>query len=168
MTQTTKPLLALIARDLMSRHLLMVPQEMSLQGAARLLSRAQVTGAPVVDDQGRCVGIVSATDFLHLAERDELPCGNHSDSRHSMDWEMDDENRQPDQVEKPKVRDVMTHDPVMVQEQTPIGQLSKMMLDAHIHRVVVADGQQRPIGIVSTTDILAALSQADHGIDGDV
>jgi CBS domain-containing protein len=168
MTQTTKPLLSLNARDLMTRHLLMVPQEMSLQGAARMLSRAQVTGAPVVDEQGQCVGIVSATDFLHLAERDEFPCRDHGASQHSMDWEMDDDAHDPKLADKAKVRDVMTLDPVMVEERTPIGELAKMMLDAHIHRVIVADAQQRPVGIVTTTDILAALSQADHGIDGDV
>jgi CBS-domain-containing membrane protein len=36
------------------------------------------------------------------------------------------------------------------------------MLDAHIHRVVVVDaGSQRPIGIVSSTDMLAAITRAE-------
>src|SRR5262245_28497936 len=63
-----KPLFSLTAADLMSRNLVLVPQEMSLQGAARLLSGAQVSGAPVVDGQGRCRGVLSNTDFLHWAE----------------------------------------------------------------------------------------------------
>lgn len=158
MTISMKPLLAWTARDLMSRHLLMVPQEMSIQGAARMLSRAQVTGAPVIDEDGRCVGVVSATDFLHLAENDQLPCRHHSNCAHSSDWEMDAHVEGAE--EAPTVRDVMTLDPVMVTEKTPIAELARMMLDAHIHRVIVADEHQHPIGIVSTTDILAALSQA--------
>lgn len=167
MTLTTKPLLAWTAHELMTRHLLMVPHEMSIQGAARMLSRAQVTGAPVVDDQGKCVGIVSATDFLHLAERDDLPLRHHQEGcAHSSDWEMDGHVEGTANAQMPTVCDVMTLDPVMVEEHTPIGRLAKMMLDAHIHRVIVADSEQRPIGIVTTTDILAALSQADYGEDG--
>ncbi|MBX9677377.1 MAG: CBS domain-containing protein [Gemmataceae bacterium] len=152
-TPTTKRLLEWTARDLMTRHLLMVPQEMQIQGAARMLSRAQVTGAPVVDEQGKCVGVVSATDFLHLVEQDELPL------RHREEIEAEgDANPQI-----PTVREVMTRDPVMVEERTPIARLAKMMLDARIHRAIVADAQQRPVGIVTTTDILAALSRADSG-----
>ncbi len=53
MVVTRKPLLALTTADLMSRDVTMIPQTMSLRTAARLLSKAHVTGAPVVDDQGR-------------------------------------------------------------------------------------------------------------------
>jgi len=41
----------------------------------------------------------------------------------------------------------------------PIGDLANMMIDAHIHRVIVVDSNERPIGIVSTTDILAAVAR---------
>ena len=39
-----------------------------------------------------------------------------------------------------------------------------MMMDAHIHRVIVVEtATDRPIGIVSSTDILAALARAAQG-----
>src|SRR5262245_58405041 len=73
MRTTTKPLLALTAGDLMTRDVLTLSQEMSLRDAARLLVRHQIGGAPVVDAQGRCVGVLSATDFVRRAEaRDEV------------------------------------------------------------------------------------------------
>lgn len=162
-TLTMKPLLEWTAADLMSRHLLMVPHEMSIQGAARMLSRAQVTGAPVVDSEGRCVGVVSATDFLHWAERDHPTCRDGA-CNHASDWEMDVAHSEA----QPTVRDVMTLEPVMAHEEARIHELARMMLDAHIHRVIVADERSRPIGIVTTTDILAALSRAgasEGGID---
>ena len=71
-----KPLLELTAADLMSRMLVLVPSEMSLPGAARLLSQAHVSGAPVVDAAGRCVGVLSATDFVRWAQ-------NHRGEGHS-------------------------------------------------------------------------------------
>ncbi len=48
-----KPLLALRAEDVMSREMVTIPRRMSLRNAASLLRRAQVSGAPVVDEQGR-------------------------------------------------------------------------------------------------------------------
>src|SRR4051812_17557451 len=62
-----KPLTALTAEDLMSREVITVPTGMSLRGAALLLTRAHVSGAPVVDERGRCVGVLSTSDFLKLA-----------------------------------------------------------------------------------------------------
>src|SRR6478672_10139452 len=134
-------LMAKTARDLMSRHLLLVPQEMSIHGAARLLSRAQVTGAPVVDEDGRCVGVVSATDFLHLAENESFADRSHSTD--PADREADD---RAEEEHAPKVKDMMTPDPVVVGENTPIARIARMMLDAHIHRVMVSDEHQHPIG----------------------
>jgi predicted transcriptional regulator len=40
--------------------------------------------------------------------------------------------------------------------------LARMMLDAHIHRVIVVDEQNRPVGVVSSTDILAAVVAEDR------
>lgn len=53
----------------------------------------------------------------------------------------------------------MTGDPVTVPGGATIGELAQMMLDARIHRVIVVDHNERPIGIVSSTDVLAAVAR---------
>jgi CBS domain-containing protein len=55
----------------------------------------------------------------------------------------------------------MTTDIVTIGPQTPLPRLARMMLDAHIHRVIVVDDAQRPIGVVSSTDLVAALAYSD-------
>jgi CBS domain containing-hemolysin-like protein len=52
----------------------------------------------------------------------------------------------------------MTTDVVSVEPQMPLAELARMMIDAHIHRVFVLDEQRRPVGVISSTDILAALA----------
>ena len=59
-----RPLLGLTAADLMTAPVMTIPEEMSLSEAARLLSGAHVSGAPVVDAEGRCVGVLSSSDFV--------------------------------------------------------------------------------------------------------
>jgi CBS domain-containing protein len=52
----------------------------------------------------------------------------------------------------------MTADVVTAGPQTPLPELARTMIDAQIYRVIVVNRQHRPIGIVSITDILAALA----------
>jgi hypothetical protein len=54
----------------------------------------------------------------------------------------------------------MTKDPVLIGPATPIADLARTMVDAHIHRVIVVDmACQRPLGVVSTMDILAVVAR---------
>lgn len=144
------------ASDLMSQAVVLVPREMSLCAAARLLAQARVSGAPVVDVDGRCIGVLSNTDFLHYAEREGRrgPC--HTEAMHA--WQIVADESTGDE----RVNDFMTRDPVTVPPETPIQRLARMMIDAHIHRLIVVDKDERPIGVVSSTDILAAVARTDN------
>jgi CBS domain-containing protein len=206
MPAVTKPLLALTAGDLMTREVVRLPEEMPLREAARLLLRSHVGGAPVVDGQGKCVGVVSAVDFLRHAHRrgevtratapplpitcsfqvthrrpdgsevtlctlppgvcpiqakqkgtsgEELPVCSQPHCV-LVDWQVVDLEKLPTD----EVRQFMTADPVMVQPDVSIRALARLMMDAHIHRIIVVDEQRRPIGIVSGTDLFAALAYA--------
>ena len=92
----------------MSASLIMVPEEMSLKGAAHLLAEAAVTGAPVVNKQGQCVGVLSATDFLHWMDRDHRgPVACAASPSFSAPWQLVDPEALPDQ----DVRDYMNARP---------------------------------------------------------
>ncbi len=54
----------------------------------------------------------------------------------------------------------MTAQPVTVGPTALIGELAQKMVDAHIHRVVVVVDESRPQGIVTSTDVLAAVARA--------
>lgn len=151
-TTTAKPFSALIAEDLMSRPVEAIPAKMSLREAARLLRRAQISGAPVVDSEGRCVGVLSATDFVRATEH-VGEVREHAQPSVCSEWQMVDTDNLPDEA----VCDYMTSDPVTAPCGTRITELARMLLDAHIHRVVIVDARRRPVGIVSSTDILAAV-----------
>jgi len=140
MKATNKPLLALTAADLMIRDVVVIPIGTSMRSAANALAKNQISGAPVVNAEGHCVGVLSVADFFRGAVNENL--------------EMDP----ADQVGEHMTTDLVAADPT-----TPIRQLTQMMLDADIHRVIVVDDQRRPIGIVSSTDVLAAITSADNG-----
>jgi CBS-domain-containing membrane protein len=66
---TTEPCFVLTASDLMSRSVVAISQDASLHAAVELFSQRQIGEAAVVDGDGRCVGILAATDLLRWAVR---------------------------------------------------------------------------------------------------
>jgi CBS domain-containing protein len=146
-----KSLLALTAADVMSAPVLTIPQDTSLREAARLLSRSNISGAPVVDAEGRCLGVLSSSDFVTWAWK-----GNKVTSFIAPWGEMIDVEDSPDN----EIRHYMTAQPVAVSPTAPVGELAQKMVDAHIHRVLVVTEEGRPRGIVTSTDILAAVARA--------
>jgi predicted transcriptional regulator len=153
------PLLELTASDVMSRDVMVVPRKMSLRAAAHMLAQVHISGAPVVDDRGRCVGVLSVTDVIHwLSQGDREAKQRDSDlERICSDWQLIDLTVVP----ADEVCRYMTTDVVTALTGTPIGELARKMLDARIHRIIVTDAEGRPIGIVSSTDILAAVAQCN-------
>ena len=130
-----------------------IPQETSLREAAHLLSRSSISGAPVVDADGRCIGVLSSSDFVTWAGKD----GKARRSAFIAPWgEMINIEDSPDN----EIRHYMTVQPVTVLPTAPIGELAQKMVDAHIHRVLVVGDENRPCGIVTSTDILAAVARA--------
>jgi len=159
MLPSIKPLFELTAADLMSAPLVVVPEDMSLKAAAHRLAQASVTGAPVVNREGRCVGVLSATDFVHWMDRQQGgPVACAVSPAFWAAWQIVEATGLPDAV----VFDYMTRDPVTAFASATLGELARKMIDVHIHRVIVVDKTGKPIGIVSSTDVLAAVIRADQ------
>jgi CBS-domain-containing membrane protein len=140
----------------MSPDVLRVPKEMSLARAAHLLTLSRVSGAPVVDTEGRCIGVLSTTDFLNYAQQERNP-KQPGNGRTVCAWQIAD----IEEVPQDRVADYMTTDPVTAAPTTKITELARMMIDAHIHRIIIVDEKKRPVGVVSSTDILAAVAHAE-------
>jgi CBS domain-containing membrane protein len=147
------------AADVMSRDVQVIPKHMSLRAAAHLLARSQVSGAPVTDDQGRCVGVLSRTDLIRWMDGGDGAAKRIAGDSECVcsDWQM----CPLDEVPEEEVSQYMTADLVAARPDTPLGQLARWMLDAHIHRIVILDGLRRPVGVVTSTDILAAVANSN-------
>jgi CBS-domain-containing membrane protein len=152
----TKPFTELTVDDVMSREVITIHQTMLLHHAAHLLASKQISGAPVVDDNGRCVGILSATDFVRHVESGPEPVHVTQGHWFAADWQVVDLETLP----KEEVRRHMSTDLVTVNGTTGIIDLARRMLDAHIHRLVVLDKERHPVGVVSSTDIVSAVASA--------
>lgn len=151
-----KPIHGLTAAEVMARVSMVIPHRMSMRAAARLLSRQRSCYAAVVDGSGRCVGVLTAADFLRWVGHDEGE-GAVQPAGVSCDWQVVD----PRPTGKDEVRHHMTVNPALVAPATRLAEIARLLLGEGKPCVLVVDGQRRPIGIVPRSDILAAATRTE-------
>lgn len=121
------------AGDLMTIEPVVVAVDAPIEEAQRLILDCQVSGLPVVDQHGALVGVVSQTDFMHLGDPDVRYLIHHK----------------PSGI---KVGEVMSRPAVEVTVSTSLAEAARTMVDQRVHRVVVVDDRQRPVGVLSAMD----------------
>ena len=158
MSNAIERLLSLRVSDVMTRNLVQIPAHQTMGDAAQLMIRHEISGAPVVDEQGRCVGILSGFDF---ALREMAGCQSTESPRGRVEHVLvRDLPGQPYHIEDVPEDMVSTHMSPAVQTVNPsatLMQAARAMCAAHIHRLVVLDEHAHPLGIVSSLDVVAAL-----------
>ncbi|ESX71643.1 hypothetical protein X759_21530 [Mesorhizobium sp. LSHC420B00] len=109
----------------------------------------RISGMPVLDDDGRLVGIVSEGDFLRRSELGASAPGEARGYVKGHSW---------------KVADLMILDVVVADEETPIERIAALMQEHGIKRIPVMKGQHL-VGVVSRADLLRVVVAAKFDDD---
>lgn len=123
--------------DWMTPDPITVPTTLSADGATALLSYYRIHHLPVVDENGRAIGMLSDRDVVTAA------AGNRSRFATSRQ-------------DPHRVADLMSTPVITVAPPEPLRRAVRQMLRAHVHALVVVDGEGRPLGLLTSTDCLAA------------
>lgn len=138
---------SLLVQDVMARTVVWVSTRQPMADIAGLFRKHAISSAPVVDEQGVCVGILSATDFLSRdAERTASQVPPH---HHPPVWLPDD-----------VAATYMSQGVQTVPATSPLLHAARVMCMQHVHRLPVVDCEGRPVGIISTMDVVSALLKA--------
>jgi len=141
-------------RDVMTSDVVAVGPDTSAKYAAEVMAERGFAALPVVDDDGRVVGVVAEADVL----RDRVP----QDPRlHLL--------RESAAATPPAllVRGVMTAPARTVPVTADVADVARLFVEAQLRSVPVVDGE-RLVGIVSRRDVLRTLIRPDDEIRGDV
>jgi len=145
------------ARDIMNQDVVSVPTSMDLRDLARMFLEKGITGAPVIDDNGELVGVVSQTDLIYygLTRDDELVFDSLFYQTARMEGQHIPRGFQIEDTNTGVVADVMTPLVHSVTERASLDSVAKMMTRKHIPRVIVRRGR-KITGIISALDLLKA------------
>lgn len=150
-----------IAADLMSRAPVSIRVEATIPEAVAALTEKGITAAPVIDEAGRPIGVLSRSDLLiHDRERSEyltpVPEAYEQEERAPRE-KQPREGFQIVDVDTACVGDIMTPTVFAVGPEMPAQKVIEEMLKLRVHRLFVIDDQGVLIGVVSALDILRHL-----------
>lgn len=139
------------ALDIMTKEVVQVHPDTPLREVAELMSRMGVSGVPVVDNQGRVMGMISEKDFLKVLI-----------GENSGEWNMmglvarglKGKNETAINLLLGTAKEIM-HSPVItIQPDTLLRDITELFSIHHINRVPVLDPTGRVVGMVSRGDII--------------
>lgn len=152
----------LTAKDIMSQEVLEVRSDWSLQRLAEFLVENCISGAPVISENGKLIGVVSLTDLINydtMLEKDPETDGHHEYYIHTFENQL-----APQEIESlhfgtepfMTVRDIMTPKIFSVNEDSTVQEVADTMIRSHIHRIFVTR-EEKVRGIISATDMLKVI-----------
>jgi len=147
------------ARDIMTTEVVSVHSGTSLRELERVFLEKGISGAPVVDEEGRLVGVISQTDlvYYHLTRSDSPSRDSDFYRTAELDATFAGSGFHIENYDIGWVSDVMTPVVHTAGPDTPVSELAQLMTLARIHRVIITE-DQKVVGLVSAMDVLGVIA----------
>ena len=140
--------------DIMSRDIVSAEFGTSLDEAWQQMRQHQVAALPVLNRARRVIGIITQTDFLNHGGLD-----NYGEIRQQLQRFLSKSGIT--HTEKAEVvGQIMTEHPTTARVDTPIVDLVPLMADSGFHHIPIVDEEERFVGIISQSDLVAALYES--------
>lgn len=139
----------LLVRDVMTVPPISLKDSDSLGAAAALMSRHAIKRLPVVDQDQKIVGVISRVDVLkQLLSVKTRPVKTKIPSGSAQ-----------------TVGEIMLSDIPAVREDSGLTEIVKVLIEAEMRKLIVVDEDQRPIGLISDSDVVSRIQpQRRRGI----
>ena len=146
----------LTARDIMNSEVITITDESTVKELARILTIHKISGVPVINDQGKLVGVVTESDLIYQTKKVHIPTViTILDSV----FYLENPDRIGDEMKKmagTKVKDILTSKPVTVTENTPLDEIATIMAEKNMHTLPVVN-KDGLVGVIGKKDIIRTL-----------
>ncbi|HEX8066012.1 MAG TPA: CBS domain-containing protein [Thermoleophilaceae bacterium] len=151
-----------LVREFMNADPVTVTPDASVEEVVRLLGENELPGVPVVDGDGRCVGIVTESDLVIPDDEGDLHIPHYVQLFGGLVF-LEPLRHFEERLHKAAAataREMMTEDPVTVEADDPLRKAARLISDTGHNRLpVTEDG--RLVGVVTRADVLRALATHD-------
>jgi CBS domain-containing protein len=144
------------ARDIMTKEVITVLPDTEIAQATSILLKNHINGVPVVNREGKLVGMLCQSDLITQQKRFPLPSiftfldGIFSfTSTKALEKEIQ-------KIAATTVADAMTADPVFVDPDTAVEDVASLMVEKHFYTIPVVDNG-RLVGVLGKEDVLKTL-----------
>lgn len=145
-----------LAKDIMSKDVLTVKPETTVIELAQLLTSHNINGAPVIDDDGRLIGVVTENDLVFQKKKVHIPTVIsildsfiYLESQEKMKEEME-------KISAVTVERIYSKDVKTVSPDTSIEEIATIMAEKYIHTIPVMENDTI-VGVIGRKDIIKTL-----------
>ncbi len=149
----------LTVRDIMEIDVPAVYPEDPIEQVVRVLRDHELPGIPVINEGGRCVGIITEADLIMAGEKEDLHLPHYIELFGGFVF-LESTKKFEERLRKAigwLAQDVMTEDPITIEPDAPIGEAARVIARHKHNRIPVVE-HGRLIGVVTRIDVLDALT----------
>jgi CBS domain-containing protein len=155
--------MALTVRDIMDTDVPVVTVVDSVEQVIRVLRENELPGVPVVNEGGRCVGIITEADLVLAGEDEELHLPHYVQLFGGIVF-LESMSHFEERLRKAfasTAEDMMTPDPVTIEPDATVREAARLIARKHHNRLPVVE-HGRLVGVVTRVDVLDALTSNDE------
>jgi len=145
------------AKDIMTKKVITINKNASIGELSELLIKNKISGVPVVDSDGKLVGIATEGDII--VQNADLHFPRYFKLLDSVIYleSLGNFKRNLRKYLATKVGDIMTEKVRVVKKDTPVNKVADMMIENNINRVPVVDERGSLVGIITRADIVKSM-----------
>jgi CBS domain-containing protein len=149
-------------KEIMTKEVTSIKPDDNAKDALALLLKMQISGLPVIDEQGKLVGMFTEKDIL----RQILPSYLEKVGRFVYEENPKSIKKKFQEIVNLPVSQLMRREVITIDENASLCEVARLMLTQKIRRIPVLDKLKKVIGIVAREDIVRAYArEAEWKID---
>lgn len=145
------------AKDIMTSPVTTLTPGQEIMDAARILLERHINGAPVLDEDGMIVGVLTRDDLI--TQQKEIPLPSYFVVLDALIpiKSLGQVEREAEKIAATTVEHAMTADPVIVSPDTPLAEIAELMVDKKVHTIPVQDESGELVGVIGKEDVLKTM-----------
>jgi len=148
----------LTARDIMTKEVVTVTPQTGVRELAALLLDRKISGAPVVDEAGKVLGVVTESDLVFLNKKVHLPTAVAILDAFVFLESPEKTARELKKMAGTKVGDICSQSLISVSPETSLEELATLMAEQKVHTLPVMAGDAL-VGVIGKADIIRTIAQ---------
>jgi CBS domain-containing protein len=155
--------MALTVRDIMETDVPVVHPQDPVEDVLRIMRRHELPGVPVVNEGGRCVGIITDADLVLSEEAGDLHLPHYFELFGGVVF-LEPLRRFEQRLRKAfssSAEDLMTAEPVTIEPDEPVQRAARVIAERKHNRLPVVE-HGRLVGVVTRIDVLDALTRDEE------
>jgi CBS domain-containing protein len=145
------------AKDIMTKYVFTVTKDMPIKDLAMFFLKHHISGAPVVDEQGKLLGLITEKELIEQNKKLHIPtvvsimeAVVYLESPKHLEDELKE-------ISASRVQDLYIRKPVTVQEDTELEEIATLMSEGKAQLLPVMRGEEL-VGIIGKADVVRAIT----------